>query len=299
MGSMDMDASAPSILRRPDGRKLAWTENGARDGRPVLVLHGSPGCRLSRHGDSARLDALGIRQISYDRPGYGASDPLPGRNVRDAVDDIQAVLDAAGVERAGIIGTSGGGPHALAVATALASRATLVYCNVGVAPRHLLSDDEFFAGMDRENVRRFKSAIQPRDQVHREFTAELDEAIAAFQANPSSMLGRMQLPEADGRIMREHSVGIATTMLEALSRGYWGFVDDFAAITRDWGFDPRLAEVPVIIEYGLQDVNVPPGHGRWLAAHIPGATAIVHPAGHLSEPCRMLRRLETVAAAGR
>ena len=286
----------PNLLLRPGGRRLAWTENGCRDGRPVLVLHGAPGCRLARYSDSKILEARGIRQISYDRPGYGASDPLPGRSIGDAAGDIEAMLDAAGVARVGIIGTSGGGPHALAVASLLASRATLVYCNVGVAPRQLLNE-KFFEGMDPENIRRFKSAEQPRDRAHRELVADMDRILAAARDNPLDMIGGMRLPAADAAVMRRHAADIARTILEALRPGCWGYVDDLSAITRDWGFDPRCARVPVIIEYGVQDVNVPASHGRWLADNIPGARVLVNQAGHLSSQSEMLHRLEVVAAA--
>src|SRR5688500_4648224 len=100
----------------PDGRQLAWAEFGAARGRPVLSLHGSPGSRLSRHHDPQPIADVGVRMLTYDRPGYGLSDPLPGRCVADAVADIAAVLDAAGLGRVGVIGGSGGGPHALAAA---------------------------------------------------------------------------------------------------------------------------------------------------------------------------------------
>jgi hypothetical protein len=50
--------------------------------------------------------------------------------------------------------------------------------------------------------------------------------------------------------------------------------------------------VPLILEYGVHDVNVPAGHGRWLAEHIPGARAIVnHDGGHRSMPDKVLERL--------
>lgn len=287
-----------NFLRRPDGRRIAWTENGAQDGRPVMVLHGTPGCRLARYGDAEKLKAAGIRQISYDRPGYGYSDALPGRSVRDAVADIEAILDAAGVARAAFVGTSGGGPHALAVATLLAPRATRVHCNVGVAPRPLLGD-AFFDGMDPENIRRFRAVELPRDEAHAALASDLDRGVAAARVDPMTIHGDMKMPEADLKIMRETAASYAATLLEALRPGYWGFIDDFSAMARDWGFDPREAKAPVIIEYGVHDVNVPAGHGRWLAANIPGAQAIINTeGGHRSSPEKILERLIALAQAG-
>lgn len=119
---MTTSLCAEHVLHLPDGRRLAWTDSGDPAGSAVLLLHGSPGCRLGRQTELEQLAADGIRQITYDRPGYGLSDPHPGRTVADAVADVRAVLDAAGVERAGVIGGSGGGPHALALATMLPER---------------------------------------------------------------------------------------------------------------------------------------------------------------------------------
>lgn len=299
MSASDTAAETPlNILNRPGGRRLAWTENGARDGRPVVVLHGTPGCRLARYGDADQLRQAGIRQISYERPGYGHSDPQPGRSVKDAIADIEAILDAAGITRAGFIGNSGGGPHALAVATLLAPRATLVHCNVGVAPRLTMGDERFFDGMDPENIRRFRAADLPREQTCAALTSDLDRMVSAARTDPMTIAGNMKMPEADAAVMRRTAASYAATFLEALRPGYWGFVDDFLAMSSNWGFDPRKAIAPVIIEYGVHDVNVPAGHGRWLAGNLPNAKVIINAeGGHRSLPERLLERLRMLAAA--
>lgn len=283
------------FVRRPDGRRVAWIEDGASDGRPVVILHGTPGCWMARYGDAAKLCEQGIRQIVYDRPGYGYSDPHPERSVRDAAGDIEAVLDAAGVDRAAFIGTSGGGPHALAVATLLADRASIVHCNVGVAPRLAMAGD-FFDGMDAENVRRFRAGELTRGDTHAALRDDLDGICAAARRDPLTMTGKMALPEADLAVFRKTATSYAAAFLAALRQGYWGFVDDFRALSRDWGFDPREARAPLIVEYGLHDVNVPASHGRWLADHIPGAKVVVnHDAGHRSPPEKTLQRLIALA----
>lgn len=294
-----MAGVTPKFLTRPGGRKLAWAENGASDGKAVFVLHGSPGCKLARYADDEELKRAGIRQIGYDRPGYADSDPQPGRSVRDAVDDIEAILDAAGVERAAFVGTSGGGAHALAVATLLAPRATLVHCNVGTAPRLLMGSDEaFFEGMDPENVRRFRAVEQTREQAHEALGGDIERMLAAARNDPMAIKGKMQIPQADLEVHRRTAASYAAVFLESFRPGYWGFIDDFSALARDWGFDPREAKAPVIVEYGVHDVNVPAGHGRWLAENIPGARAIVNQeGGHRSMPEKVLERLVALAKA--
>ena len=46
-----------------------------------------------------------------------------------------------------------------------------------------------------------------------------------------------------------------------------------------WGFDVGTISVPVLVRYGLTDVLVPPAHGEWLAANVPGCVVAVEDAG--------------------
>jgi pimeloyl-ACP methyl ester carboxylesterase len=279
-----------------DGRTLARAEFGAADGRPVLSLHGSPGSRLSRHHDPEPVAAAGVRMLTYDRPGYGLSDPLPGRSVADAAADIAAVLDAAGVDRVGVVGGSGGGPHALAVATLLPERCTVVHCVVGVAPYGAPGLD-FFDGMDPENQRRFRVALQGRDATIEEFTADVNAMRERITDDPVSIMGNMDLPEADKEVLRRLGEHAFTAIAEAMRQGVVGFADDFVAIAADWGFDPTDAVAPVVLAYGSHDVNVPAGHGRWLAEHVPHREVRVNEdAGHMMSPESGIALLAEIAA---
>jgi pimeloyl-ACP methyl ester carboxylesterase len=286
------------VLELPDGRRLAWMESGDPHGRPVLCLHGSPGSRLGRQEELEVLLQEGIRQITYDRPGYGLSDPLPGRSVGDVVADVEALLDAADVERTGVIGGSGGGPHALAVATLLPQRCTVVHCVVGVAPYDAVGLS-FFDGMDPENQRRFGLAAGPRDQVLAAFTEEVERVRAARTDDPASLMGDMQLPESDREILRRTGARAMVVLAEAFRQGVAGMADDFAAMAKPWGFDPRQATAPVVISYGEHDVNVPAGHGRWLADNVPNVEVRVsRDAGHMMSPEAGLALLRETAQFG-
>lgn len=293
---MTTSLAAEHVLRLPDGRNLAWTDSGDPEGQAVLLLHGSPGCRLGRQTELEQLAADNIRQITYDRPGYGLSDPQPGRTVADAVADIRAILDAAGVERTGVIGGSGGGPHALAMATMLPERCTLVQCVVGVAPFSLLGED-FFSGMDPANKKRFAMAKGNRGEVVQAFTDEVARLAALRTDDPASVMGDMDLPESDREILRQNAEKTLVVLAEAFRQGVAGFADDFTAMAKDWGFDPRDASAPVVISYGEHDVNVPAGHGRWLAANVPHVEVRVSSdAGHLMSASAGLALVRETAA---
>src|SRR5207249_1087881 len=105
-----------------------------RRGFPVLALHGTPGSRLARWPDDDVYTEAGACWITHDRAGYGRSSRRPGRSVADEVDDVVALADELGLERFGVLGGSGGGPHVLACAALLPKRVTRAVCAVGLAP---------------------------------------------------------------------------------------------------------------------------------------------------------------------
>ena len=286
----------PTITLR-DGRSLTWEEQGDPGGTPVLTLHGSPGSRLTRPPIDDRLQRAGIRQITFDRPGYGGSDPLPGRRVVDVAADTEDLLDALGLDRVAVWGGSGGGPHVLALATALAHRCTVVHCDVGPGPAAEMGHEAFLDGMDPENVRRFRTAMGGREAAAEEFGRDLHRLVDQVRTDPGTLFAEMDLPASDRAILRDLGASIAPGIIESARQGPWGFVDDFIAIGEPWGFDPAGAGAPVIISYGRDDVNVPAAHGDWLAAHVPAIDVRVTTGrGHLATPDERFTTLAALAA---
>src|SRR6478735_6566177 len=94
----------------PDGRTIEVLTEGAADGLALLFHGGSP----SSVATYAPLDQvcarLGLRLVTYSRPGYGDSTPRPspGRYADDVVESA-AVLDHLGIDEFLTIGWSGGG----------------------------------------------------------------------------------------------------------------------------------------------------------------------------------------------
>ena len=75
---------------------------------------------------------------------------------------------------------------------------------------------------------------------------------------------------------------IRESTLEEAVNGVGGWVDDDLAFLQPWGFEVGSVAVPVLVRYGLTDVLVPPAHGEWLAANVPGCIVEVETsAGHL------------------
>ncbi|MFF9837986.1 alpha/beta fold hydrolase [Streptomyces sp. NPDC013740] len=253
-----------------DGRTLAVEEWGVPSGVPVVSLHGSPMSRLARYPDEGLFHELGIRLITYDRPGFGRSSPRPGRRVVDAADDVAAVADALGLDRFPVFGVSGGGPHALAFAARHPDRATRVGTLASLAPRDARGLD-WTAGMNEGNRRSAAAALTGREAVL-EHLGHVGTA------------GLPPLPEVEQAVLARPEISgmLGPAFAEAVRPGLDGWVDDVVALFgTPWGFDPAAVEVPARLWHGGLDTLVPPSHGDWLAARMPTATLVRQPgAGH-------------------
>src|SRR5580693_3229704 len=116
-------------LELRDGRTLHYydTGDGAGDGRvAVFWLHGTPNIGTPPVPLFTAAARSGLRWVSYDRPAYGGSSPLPNRDVAAAAVDVAAIADALGIDRFAVLGHSGGGPHALGCGALLPGRVLAV-----------------------------------------------------------------------------------------------------------------------------------------------------------------------------
>ena len=274
--------------------------SGATHGFPVFSLHGTPGSRLGRHYDESDYADVGARVVTYDRPGYGGSERHPGRRVVDCVDDVRAIADHIGIESFALIGGSGGGPHALAVAARLPDRVTRATCVVGIAP-YDTDDFDFLAGMDPENVKEFGWALEGEAVLTPELEREAAGILERVATDPSKLISDdWNLSESDraelARTERHDIIRQSTS--EAFRNGVWGWVDDDLCFLEPWGFDVAEIRVPTRVTYGLTDVLVPRQHGEWLARNVPNAEVVVEEQqGHIPDPALVKERFAWLAQA--
>jgi pimeloyl-ACP methyl ester carboxylesterase len=213
---------------------------------------------------------MGVRLISFDRPGYGESDRLISRNVADVAADVAAIADHLRLRRFGVIGRSGGGPHALACAALLPDRVIRAAALVSLAPWDA-EDLDWFEGMADSNVDAYTSASASPEQ----YTASLVQQAAKIKADPRSHVAVLspEMPEADRRVVADAGIRalLAANFAEALRYSHDGWADDVQAFCSPWGFDPQDIRLPVLLWHGEDDVFSPVAHTRWLAARIRGA----------------------------
>jgi pimeloyl-ACP methyl ester carboxylesterase len=269
-------------VKTPDGRQLSTQMYGDPDGKPVFLLHGTPGSRLGPHPRGIVLHRLGVRLIAFDRPGYGESDRFEGRRVADAATDVLAIADAFDLDKFAVVGRSGGGPHALACAARLTDRLTRVAVLVGLAPP-VADDLDWYDGMTRGNVSEHSAA----DSGYEGLAARTEAAADAVRADPASLLASLlpEMPDPDRRVVADPGIRaqLLQTYAEALRTSADGWIDDVLAFHLPWGFDPAAITVPVLLWHGAVDNLSPVSHAMWLARRIASATVLVQAgAAHFS-----------------
>jgi len=283
-------------VKTPDGRTLAVAEWGDPEGIPLIAMHGTPGGRITYWEDPEIYARHGLRRLTYDRPGYGESSRFKGRSVADVIVDVQAITQALGIDRFAVTGGSGGGPHCLATAALMSDRVIRCLAEVSIAP--FPSDGlDWFDGMTPGNVAEFEAA-RKGEEFHRAI-AEPDRKLTLerLAEGRDDFLGDgYEVSEADKAQLRKHMSRVADQFNNALAPGVDGWVDDMLAFVKPWGFEVESIDVPTVVKLGRTDNLVPPAHGDWLAAHIPGAILVAHDtAGHAGDDADIDRDLAWLA----
>jgi pimeloyl-ACP methyl ester carboxylesterase len=265
-----------------DGRRLHVLERGAAGGIAVIGHHGTPGSGAVREDHGALALERGARMIVYDRPGYGGSDPHPGRRVADAAADVATIADALGVDRFVTWGVSGGGPHALACAALLGDRVAAAASLASIGPPDA-SDLDLMEGMGEENVVEFGKALAGRAELE-PYLAEMAPQIRASTPAEVAEILRSVLSPPDLEVFDGALADFIVGMFKrGLEPGPEGWIEDDLAFVAPWGFSLDDIAVPVLLLQGEQDLMVPGAHGRWLAGRIPGVDARILPDdGHMT-----------------
>jgi pimeloyl-ACP methyl ester carboxylesterase len=268
----------PSITLR-EGRRLAYREAGDPSGRPVLLCHGWMGSRLTGHPDDALTASLGVRLISADRPGIGASDPDPRASLLTVAADLHALADALELDRFEVVAHSGGGPYALALAHRLGERVARVTIAAGFAP---FDRPDAYAGMT-PRMRGFVKLLRAAPWLAGPF---LRSAPRRFRADPAKAFAQQfgRLCPADERALADPAThaNLLAAATESLAQGSAGVAREARALfARPWGFPPSEVRCPVELWYGTADTLVPPQMGEYLHATIPGSRLTALPGeGH-------------------
>ena len=208
---------------------------------------------------SARfLEALGsfARVINFDRRGSGLSDPVADApTLEERMDDVRAVMDAAGSERAVLMGISEGVPMSILFAATYPERVEALVCYGGMA-RSTEAEDYPFAPPVEALVESGFDLVLP-------FWGQgaVIEVSAPSQADD---------PEARAFAARMERASASPGMLAALARMF---------VEIDVRDVVPTVQVRTLVLHRRFDRLVNVRHSRWLAEHLPNAELVELPGG--------------------
>ena len=197
------------------------------------------------------------RLILFDKRGTGLSDPVPfdrPPTLEQRMDDVRAVMDAAGSERAALLGHSEGGNMCILFAATYPDRASALVL-VGSYATRIRSDDYPWAPAWDDRIREIeeteRSWADP-DVVRTLAPSRVDDA--AFVAWLTRYLRASASPRAGAELLRMNSMIDVREVLPAI-------------------------RVPTLLIYHSHDRDVNVEEGRYIASRIPGARLVDLP-GH-------------------
>lgn len=242
------------MITKVEGVQIGYADIG--QAAPVVFLHAFP---LQRTMWAPQTSALAAewRCITIDNRGFGESAGVGPFTVDRYADDVIAVLDAAGIDRATVVGLSMGGYVAFALWRRAPERVRAL----------LLADTR--AGAD---------SPETRERRHELIELARTDGIAAVADR--QIIGLL------GKTTRERRPEIERDV-RAIAGGATveGIVGALEAMLARPDSTPTLAtlSVPTLIIVGDEDVLTPPKEARGMHAAIRGSRLeILASAGHLS-----------------
>jgi pimeloyl-ACP methyl ester carboxylesterase len=228
---------------------------------PGFVTHMEMQWKLPGFKESF-LEPMGsvARLIRFDKRGTGMSDPVSGApSLETRMDDVRAVMDAAGSRRAAIFGLSEGAAMSILFAATYPERTAALILR-SCSPRTLWAPDFPWGRSEIAYQREMDQALG----VYR----LRDEARSAVRA-----LG-MQTDEEVESFIDLVRYGASPGMLAALYR-----------MNKDIDVRHVLpsVHVPALVLHGSVDRMIPVAVGRYIAEHLPSARFVELPGvGHLA-----------------
>jgi 2-hydroxy-6-oxonona-2,4-dienedioate hydrolase len=224
-------------------------------GPAVLVVHGAPGSW--RQAISVSEDLAGeARVLLVSRPGYGRTPLRSGRSPQEQGELYVALLNALGIDRAVVLGISGGGPSAYALTVAHPDRVVGLLLCCAVTPHLMELPTSMLRLAAVPGLWRGLAAVSRFVHRMRPPPLDLTGLTPVEQELAPEVLTDIQRFETD-RHQSLSGVGLRndTRQLSAAREIPW----------------PSGAVVPTIVLHGDTDDVVPLLHAEAYATAVPGA----------------------------
>lgn len=256
-----------------DGRLLGYAEYGDPKGKPLLYFHGWPSSRLRGESFDTAAKNAKARVISIDRPGYGLSTFQKNRTLLDWPRDVVELMDFLKIKTFSVMGVSGGGPYAAAVAYKIPERLYKVGIVVGLAPTWIpgaLEGMPYFARIGWRNYSRVP------------FLAFLASLQWYVFTNFPIFQSLVPMNKEDKKILRPSLFKKDTKLAEAFRQGIKGVELDLLLYTHDWGFEVKNIKARTFLWYADMDTSVTLKMAQYYAKEIKDSTLKVYKGeGHM------------------
>jgi non-heme chloroperoxidase len=237
------------------GLRVHYAERGDREGEAIVFLHAYVDSWFS-YGRVLPLLSPAYHAFAPDQRGHGDSDkPVCCYTANDYAADIDAFMEAVGIEEATLVGDSSGGLIAQRVALDYPARVSRL---VLIGSPTTLVNNEIVRELGEETLSKLEDPVSP--EFAREFVLGTFHQPVPEEFLEMALSQSLKVP---ARVWRDYWEGVART------------VDDTS----------RLGEIvaPTLILWGEQDTLLPREEQERRAAVIPDATLKVYPdTGHLA-----------------
>lgn len=252
---------------------VSWLERGDPNGCPLLHFHGWPSSRLEQFAEDALLKKHQLRWFSLDRPGYGETTFNPNHTFANWARTVDQWATDQGLERFHVLGFSGGGPFAQAIAAHLPHRVLSLNLVASLAPFGLdsLNHPPPWAGAANLILNHTPSLAKSLFQLFNQFRKLNPLAYERLQLTKLHPIDQKILnrPEILERFARSHA--------ESMRQGVRHIIEDLQLYRSNWDFSYDSILCPTRIWVGSADIQVPPECSKWLAKRISGATLTEYP----------------------
>ena len=236
-----------------DDVRIYWEEDG--DGEPLLLIMGL-GYTLDMWHRVRPLLTQRFRVIVFDNRGVGRSDvPEPGYTLSDMAADAVAVLDAAGIESAHVLGVSMGGyiAQTLTIEHPERVRSLILGCTACGGPDAVIAEPEVLEAL------RARGAMEPAEGVRVMIPYVYDPSTPSEAIDEDLAIRLRTFPSEKGYVGQLHAIMQLAT---------WERLSEIA--------------VPTLVIHGQSDRLVPHANGEDLARRIPGSRFVSLPnASHI------------------
>jgi pimeloyl-ACP methyl ester carboxylesterase len=289
--------TAKDAIELSDGRRLSFSVTGPTDGVPILYLHGAIGS--PPQSDPALEQAIArwrIRYLMVDRPGFGGSDPLPGRRVADFAGDVEQLADALGLSSFSVLGVSAGAPYALGCGAAMPDRVASIAAVSTIPPR-------FSPRSSTRTAPHYRLALMTLRGRPGAIRAAVDPTLTLARRRPAALRRLFALGAygGDRELLKNDEAReiAARRFLAATARGSWPMIQDFLVCCSGWGFELGEVAPQVHLWHGLKDPVIPIRSADAVRRELGDVRPRFIEAGHFLLRARISEILKPLASAVR